>query len=86
MRANSTFVKVQNDANAIATIKQMRAVAKTVGMRVDVRGRCKQRKAVFAITGRYYSTRSANVNDIYLGSAEAPFCHEWAIYIRNKRS
>ena len=78
------FISIPNTPDAPEVIKQMRIAAKRVGVIVAVRGRCKQRKAVFAVTGRYYSTHSANTNDIYLGQPEAKYCHSWAIYLRNK--
>ena len=61
-------------------IKEIRKIAKESGFRIIVRGRCKDRKAAFAKTGRQYSPTCANGNDIYLRSKEAPYADAWVLY------
>ena len=78
-----SFVKIPNDTNTASVINQMRVVAKRIGCKVRVRGRCGDRKGVFKLTGRKYCKYSPN--DIYFGSREAQYCHSWGVYLDKKK-
>lgn len=74
------LMKIANSPDAPAKIKEIRKIAKRLGFEIVVRGRCKDRRAAFAKTGRHYSSMSANLNDIYLGSPEAQYADSWVLY------
>ena len=84
VRSNHFLITIPNDMNAPAAIKQIREAAKSVNAVIKVRGRCKKRRAVFALSGRTYTTYTANNNDIHPNTPEAPFCYAWALYMFKK--
>jgi ribosomal protein L17 len=60
--------------------KEMRRVARNLGCTLAFRGRCSDRKAAFAKTGRQYVSGIANRNDISLRNPEAQYCDSFSVY------
>jgi hypothetical protein len=75
------IIRVKNTLAGRKLIETWRKSLKGTGVQVRARGRDNDRKALFAKTGRYYCSYSANGNDISFNSPEGHLCREFMVYV-----
>ena len=87
MSLRMKIASVENTDKGLAEITRLKADAKRnsqygpMKYRIRVYGRCHDKVAAFAATGRTHRAGS-NSNSIYsLKSKEAKFCYAWAVYL-----